>query len=182
MKSNQSQGSAKKGFVLVVAMVAHCYTRATRSHPSSSLINMPYLFVVLCLSNSFFFSALSFTACPVNFEFMNYTIITSQCKGPRYPAELCCAALVKFACPYADEINDGTNDCASTMFSYINLYGKYPPGLFASECKGDKQGLICPADSPGGSKDVDASAAHVTGAISPRIALISILVLGFLFS
>jgi hypothetical protein len=43
-----------------------------------------------------------------------------------------------------DDINDDSNDCASTMFSYINLYGKYPPGLFASECKGDKKGLACP--------------------------------------
>lgn len=82
--------------------------------------------------------------CPVNFEFQNYTIITSQCKGPSYPAKQCCAALVEFACPFADEINDSSNDCASTMFSYINIYGKYPPGLFASECKGDKNGLPCP--------------------------------------
>jgi hypothetical protein len=29
------------------------------------------------------------------------------------------------------------------MFSYINLYGKYPPGLFSSECKEGKQGLSC---------------------------------------
>jgi hypothetical protein len=82
--------------------------------------------------------------CPVNFEFQNYTIITSQCKGPDYPAKQCCAALVEFACPFSDELNDSTNDCASTMFSYINIYGKYPPGLFASECKGDKNGLPCP--------------------------------------
>ncbi|GLT53710.1 hypothetical protein SLA2020_269630 [Shorea laevis] len=56
-------------------------------------------------------------ACPVNFEFLNYTIITSKCKGPRY----------------------------------INLYGKYPPGLFASECRGGKQGLECPASPPSSS-------------------------------
>lgn len=29
------------------------------------------------------------------------------------------------------------------MFSYINLYGKYPPGLFANECKEGKEGLDC---------------------------------------
>ncbi|KAJ3677575.1 hypothetical protein LUZ60_003299 [Juncus effusus] len=81
--------------------------------------------------------------CPVSFEYMNYTIITSQCKGPDYPAKQCCGALVQFACPYADDLNDATNDCASTMFSYINLYGKYPPGLFASECTGNKEGLPC---------------------------------------
>ncbi|GLU24073.1 hypothetical protein SLE2022_400380 [Rubroshorea leprosula] len=87
-------------------------------------------------------------ACPVNFEFLNYTVITSRCKGPTYPATSCCAAFKDFACPYADEINDLTTDCASTMFSYINLYGKYPPGLFANECKEGKLGLACNATSP----------------------------------
>ncbi|KAL0306184.1 UNVERIFIED_CONTAM: GPI-anchored protein LLG1 [Sesamum radiatum] len=91
-------------------------------------------------------------ACPVNFEFQNYTIITSKCKGPQYPPNLCCSALKDFACPFADEINDITNDCASTMFSYINLYGKYPPGLFASECREGKLGLECPAPPPGESE------------------------------
>ncbi|KAK9134108.1 hypothetical protein Scep_013636 [Stephania cephalantha] len=88
-------------------------------------------------------------ACPVNFEYLNYTIMTSQCKGPKYPPNLCCGALKEFACPYADQLNDVSNDCASTMFSYINLYGKYPPGLFASECREGKQGLECPALPPG---------------------------------
>lgn len=88
------------------------------------------------------------SGCPVNFEFLNYTIITSQCKGPRYTPKLCCGALKEFACPYAEELNDLTNDCASTMFSYINLYGKYPPGLFASECREGKEGLACDAEPP----------------------------------
>ncbi|KAJ8765126.1 hypothetical protein K2173_010614 [Erythroxylum novogranatense] len=83
-------------------------------------------------------------ACPVNFEFLNYTIITSQCKGPEYPPDRCCSTFKEFACPYAEVLNDLTNDCASTMFSYINLYGRYPPGLFASECKEGKEGLACP--------------------------------------
>ncbi|KAK8620754.1 hypothetical protein V6N13_067219 [Hibiscus sabdariffa] len=87
-------------------------------------------------------------ACPVQFEFLNYTIITSQCKAPKYPANRCCAAFKKFACPYAKEINDLTTDCASVMFSYINLYGKYPPGLFASECREGKEGLSCPKSPP----------------------------------
>ncbi|ONK61872.1 uncharacterized protein A4U43_C08F34450 [Asparagus officinalis] len=121
-------------------------------------------------------------SCSVNFEFMNYTIITSKCKGPLYPAKLCCDALKDFACPYADEINDVTNECASTMFSYINLYGKYPPGLFASECKEDKIGLVCPAESPKAAQDADASGAYVTRMIFPQIGLVSALVLGFLFS
>ncbi|TYK23237.1 GPI-anchored protein LORELEI-like [Cucumis melo var. makuwa] len=93
-------------------------------------------------------------ACPVNFEFLNYTIITSKCKGPRYPPKLCCSALKEFACPYVEDINDLTNDCASTMFSYINLYGKYPPGLFSSECKEGKEGLECPALPPSTSADL----------------------------
>ncbi|GMJ11605.1 hypothetical protein HRI_004829700 [Hibiscus trionum] len=84
-------------------------------------------------------------ACPVNFEFLNYTIITSRCKGPKFPPQSCCSAFKDFACPHAEQINDLTTDCASTMFSYINLYGKYPPGLFASECREGKLGLACPA-------------------------------------
>ncbi|TYG37394.1 hypothetical protein ES288_D13G138100v1 [Gossypium darwinii] len=90
----------------------------------------------------------SISACPIEFEFLNYTIITSECKGPKYPANRCCAAFKKFACPYAKQINDLTTDCASTMFSYINLYGKYPPGLFAAECREGKRGLKCPKSAP----------------------------------
>lgn len=88
------------------------------------------------------------TGCGVNFEFLNYTVMTSKCKGPHYPAESCCSAFKDFACPYADTINDLSNDCASTMFSYINLYGRYPPGLFSNECREGKQGLECPAGPP----------------------------------
>jgi hypothetical protein len=80
----------------------------------------------------------------VNFEIQNYTIITSMCKGPKFPADKCCSAFLEFSCPFSDYINDDSNECASTMFTYINLYGKYPPGLFANECKGDKKGLPCP--------------------------------------
>lgn len=94
------------------------------------------------------FSAMNFAGCSVNFEFLNYTIITSRCKGPTYPPDACCGAFKEFACPYADVLNDLTNDCATTMFSYINLYGKYPPGLFAAECREGKLGLECPALPP----------------------------------
>ncbi|KAL2466995.1 LORELEI-LIKE-GPI-ANCHORED PROTEIN 1 [Abeliophyllum distichum] len=90
--------------------------------------------------------------CPVNFEFQNYTIITSKCKGPLYPPKLCCPALKDFSCPFVDDLNDLTNDCATTMFSYINLYGKYPPGLFSSECREGKQGLECPVLPPSASE------------------------------
>ncbi|KAK9733184.1 hypothetical protein RND81_04G049500 [Saponaria officinalis] len=81
--------------------------------------------------------------CPINFENQNYTIITSRCKGPRYPATTCCDAFKNFACQFADQLNDLTNQCAQTMFSYINLNGGYPPGLFANECKDSKRGLEC---------------------------------------
>ncbi|ESW20646.1 hypothetical protein PHAVU_005G003700 [Phaseolus vulgaris] len=91
--------------------------------------------------------------CSVNFEFLNYTIITSKCKGPHYPPKECCNSFKEFACPYADVINDLTNECATTMFSYINLYGKYPPGLFSNECREGKLGLECPALSPSASED-----------------------------
>ena len=100
------------------------------------------------------------TPCPVSFEFKNYTIITSQCKGPQYLPKLCCSAFKDFACPYAEDLNDLSNDCSSTMFSYINLYGKYPPGLFASECRDGKLGLDCPALPP--SEVADASSSQIT--------------------
>uniref|UniRef100_A0A0D9XC72 GPI-anchored protein LLG1-like domain-containing protein n=1 Tax=Leersia perrieri TaxID=77586 RepID=A0A0D9XC72_9ORYZ len=86
--------------------------------------------------------------CPVNFEEANYTIITSKCKGPQYPPALCCEALKDFACPYTTYINDVQTTCAASMFSYINLYGKYPPGLFANTCKEGEKGLECAPDTP----------------------------------
>lgn len=118
----------------------------------------------------------SFIGCSVNFEFMNYTIITSQCKGPQYLPKLCCQAFKDFACPYADELNDPSNDCATTMFSYINLYGKYPPGLFASECREGKDGLACPALAP---DSADPSGAHTAQKLSTSLLLGIILLLLF---
>ncbi|KAL1801787.1 hypothetical protein DCAR_0933257 [Daucus carota subsp. sativus] len=82
-------------------------------------------------------------ACDIDFENQNYTIITSQCKGPNYQAKPCCGAFKELACPFSDKLNDMKNDCATTLFSYINLYGKYPPGLFANLCHDDKEGLDC---------------------------------------
>ncbi|CAI0540931.1 unnamed protein product [Linum tenue] len=86
-------------------------------------------------------------ACPANFEYMNYTDITSRCRGPEYQPEECCPAFKDFACPYAELLNEVSNDCASIMFSYINIYGRYPPGLFANECREGKKGLSCPSPS-----------------------------------
>ncbi|CAI0460974.1 unnamed protein product [Linum tenue] len=76
---------------------------------------------------------------------MDYTILTTQCKGPLYPKDQCCNALKLFACPYTNEINDASTNCAQTMFSYINLYGKYPAGLFANTFKEGNHGLDCEA-------------------------------------
>ncbi|XP_073309248.1 GPI-anchored protein LLG1-like [Primulina huaijiensis] len=83
------------------------------------------------------------TTCSVDFEKMNYSVITSQCKGPNYTPERCCTPLKVLLCPVKDQVNDLKSNCADTFFSYVNLYGKYPPGLFASLCKEGEQGLDC---------------------------------------
>ncbi|KAL3632287.1 hypothetical protein CASFOL_025271 [Castilleja foliolosa] len=83
------------------------------------------------------------STCTVDFENMNYTVITSQCKGPNYTPERCCEPLKQLVCPIKDEFNDLKTNCADTFFSYVNLYGKYPPGLFAALCKEGEQGLDC---------------------------------------
>ncbi|XP_074579239.1 GPI-anchored protein LLG1-like [Curcuma longa] len=95
------------------------------------------------------------TDCPVNFEHANYTILTSKCKGPVYPEDQCCPAFTEFACPFASDLNNLTNKCASVMFSYINVIGNYPPGLFANECHGDQEGLYCPAPPPHSEDDTN---------------------------
>ncbi|CAA0832496.1 LORELEI-LIKE-GPI-ANCHORED PROTEIN 1 [Striga hermonthica] len=102
--------------------------------------------------------------CPVSFEFQNYTTLIDQCKGPQYPKKPCCDAFKEFACPFAEVLNDLSNDCASSMFSYINLHGRYPPGLFANECREGQQGLECPAPPPGSNRSTtnNNNAAHKT--------------------
>lgn len=113
--------------------------------------------------------------CPVNFENQNYTIITSKCKGPRYTADLCCDPFKEFACPFAEQINDMSTNCADTMFSYINLYGKYPPGIFANLCKGDKYGLACDDVKSENveSKDSKTNGAHIGNVLSPMVAVLA---------
>ncbi|KAH9620230.1 hypothetical protein KSS87_019013 [Heliosperma pusillum] len=101
-----------------------------------------------------------YPACPINFENQNYTIITSRCKGPRYPALECCGAFTEFACQFSAAINDLGNQCAQTMFSYINLNGGYPPGLFANECKDSKRGLECKGTPPTGAASTYAITGH----------------------
>ncbi|XP_010433242.1 PREDICTED: GPI-anchored protein LORELEI-like [Camelina sativa] len=104
--------------------------------------------------------------CQEDFATKNYTIITSKCKGPNYPAKICCSAFKDFACPFAEALNDEKTDCASTMFSYINLYGRYPPGIFANMCKEGKEGLDCTDVKP------TASSSHALIPLVPRLALL----------
>ncbi|KAM7492251.1 hypothetical protein LguiA_035172 [Lonicera macranthoides] len=99
--------------------------------------------------------------CPINFETLNYTEVTSNCKGPNYKAEPCCKGFKLLACPYSAEITDMKSNCAKTMFSYINLYGKYPPGLFSSMCVEQKEGLDCDQTY----KELDARKSTNSGAL-----------------
>ncbi|XP_059650939.1 GPI-anchored protein LLG3-like [Cornus florida] len=99
-------------------------------------------------------------ACSVDFEIQNYTIITSQCKGPPYSPKPCCEGFKQFACPFTDQINDGKSNCASTMFSYIHVYGRYPPGLFASLCKEGMEGLSCKDTGNASTKNSDKKSGH----------------------
>ncbi|AEE85464.1 putative GPI-anchored protein [Arabidopsis thaliana] len=113
--------------------------------------------------------------CKEDFAAKNYTIITSKCKGPNYPAKVCCSAFKDFACPFAEVLNDEKTDCASTMFSYINLYGRYPPGIFANMCKEGKEGLDCTDVTP-------TSSSHASiPLVSTHVLLITVSILFHLF-
>lgn len=83
--------------------------------------------------------------CPLDFQILNYTIITSQCKGPHYPSRQCCAAFKELACPYKNYLNDESTDCLTLMLSDINVYGGYcPVGLFGNTCLQGRQHIDCP--------------------------------------
>ncbi|XP_037415913.1 G-type lectin S-receptor-like serine/threonine-protein kinase B120 isoform X2 [Triticum dicoccoides] len=81
--------------------------------------------------------------CPMDFEYQNYTIITSRCKGPHYPPTECCDSFKDFACQFAVYINNKSTNCADTMISSINFFGKYPEDLFTDECHIGKEGVSC---------------------------------------
>jgi len=78
----------------------------------------------------------------VDFGRSDITGLISKCKGPEYPTAACCDAFKKFACPYADILNDLNNNCAVSMFAYINLY--FPDGLFLDKCIDSERGVECP--------------------------------------
>ncbi|CAK9199484.1 unnamed protein product [Sphagnum jensenii] len=83
--------------------------------------------------------------CPENFGLQNYSSITSVCKAPDYDKTLCCSSFTMFTCRFLTYFNDPSTNCASTLFTYLNLAGNYPPGLFANLCtQGDQQGIPCP--------------------------------------
>ncbi|KAL2943760.1 GPI-anchored protein LLG2 [Bienertia sinuspersici] len=112
--------------------------------------------------------------CPVDVQSWNYTVITSKCKGPQYPAKTCCEALRDLACPYSRELNDLDNNCATTMFSYINLYGNYPPGLFANTCRDSERGLECTDAQKSKSSNTSSS---TTATATPIITLLTFILL-----
>ncbi|KAK4420090.1 GPI-anchored protein LLG3 [Sesamum alatum] len=74
---------------------------------------------------------------------LNYTLMTSQCKGPHYTPEACCRPLKQLLCPIAKLFNDLTSPCGRIFFCNVDYYGKYPPSLFARICKEGPVGLDC---------------------------------------
>ncbi|VFQ91725.1 unnamed protein product [Cuscuta campestris] len=122
--------------------------------------------------------------CPVDMEIQNYTAITGQCKGPNYSVQQCCGAFLTVACPLSEYLNDLTTDCASNMFSYINLLGNYPPGLISNLCKGDRVGLPCPAGNGGAAPAPPPASADDHGGAAtspPALCLVPFLLLWMLF-
>ncbi|XP_072994841.1 GPI-anchored protein LLG1-like [Typha latifolia] len=109
----------------------------------AALLLLPLLLLLLLVG---FASGAFITGCPMSFEFLNYTIITSKCKAPQYLPSPCCSAFKELACPYINLLNNGTYDCIFNMFSYIYSNGNFPRGLFSSECSDVKGGISCPSE------------------------------------
>ncbi|XP_024372672.1 GPI-anchored protein LLG2 isoform X1 [Physcomitrium patens] len=81
--------------------------------------------------------------CPVDFANQNYSIVTSVCNATAPDMPKCCSSFTEFACQFASYINDESTNCATAMFSYLNIAGNYQAQLFQG-CRGDAQGLPCP--------------------------------------
>merc|ERR1719492_315179 len=54
----------------------------------------------------------SIAECPVDFGKKNYTVLTSQCKGPNYTPKGCCRPLKQLICPVVDHFNNLNTNCA----------------------------------------------------------------------
>uniref|UniRef100_A0A0D9WPM0 GPI-anchored protein LLG1-like domain-containing protein n=1 Tax=Leersia perrieri TaxID=77586 RepID=A0A0D9WPM0_9ORYZ len=117
-------------------------------------------------------------SCPISIEYQNYSIITSKCKAPQYPANLCCAAFTEFACPLSQYINDESTDCGDSMWSYLNTHGNYPPGLFSLECQGGKDGLPCNGSSSSNQTSGGSSTQGVNGISEVYSLVITLTVFG----
>ncbi|KAL8505373.1 hypothetical protein ACS0TY_016564 [Phlomoides rotata] len=99
------------------------------------------------------------TKCSYNFDNLDYTVITSVCKGPEYPQEPCCDGFKKLVCPYVDYFNNATTTCADDIVSSIQNKGKYPDDLFFRLCRDGKDGLVCPASPSPSPPALDQNAA-----------------------
>ncbi|KAK4404094.1 GPI-anchored protein LLG1 [Sesamum angolense] len=67
-------------------------------------------------------------------ENLNYSLLTSQCKGPNYTVQHCCVPLKQLLCPILHQFNDLSTPCAEMFFCNANYLGS-PTGLFHVEGK-----------------------------------------------
>ncbi|XP_044478082.1 GPI-anchored protein LLG1-like [Mangifera indica] len=103
---------------------------------SGSTCSILFVFLFVGLSSSAFSAGDVFGGnlgqakndCTVDLKSLDFTILTSQCKGPNFAAASCCKAFKEYACHCADAINDSTTDCATVLFNYIRQMGHYHPG------------------------------------------------------
>ncbi|KAL0340548.1 UNVERIFIED_CONTAM: GPI-anchored protein LLG1, partial [Sesamum radiatum] len=76
-------------------------------------------------------------------ENLNYSLLTSQCKGPNYTVQRCCVPLKQLICPILHQFNDLSTPCAEMFFCNANYLGRFPLGLFSRLCIEGKEGLDC---------------------------------------
>ncbi|KAJ7558198.1 hypothetical protein O6H91_04G027900 [Diphasiastrum complanatum] len=82
--------------------------------------------------------------CPIDMANLNYTPCISICKAPNFPKVPCCEGFKAVVCPIVLYFNNASTDCPDEFFSYLNLYGSFPGGLFNDYCVEGVQGLACP--------------------------------------
>ncbi|CAM6095507.1 unnamed protein product [Calypogeia fissa] len=81
--------------------------------------------------------------CPYDFSTMDYSTVTSVCKGPSYDASVCCAPFTKLACNYKPQINDFNSLCPIYFMSYLNVAGSYPDGVFVGDGRCNSGNSLC---------------------------------------